>query len=458
MLNIEKNKLKDENLMKILQVLDSNDLNYIRTLLLFFILVTFCSMNLAISSFTKKLPNFHCSLSKSIKDSIFKNCNLTSKDLPKCQRYKDEDLVNISCQFSNLSYINSTSCTSWQFEDFQDQSIVVRYQLVCHNQSKSDFESLILLLGVFVGAFVAGAAADRFGRYRVFCVMILMVMTSSLLASVASTFNLYCVCRFFVGFGVIGSCETAVLYVVEVTRVTWRVFIGQIMQCTFSGGFMLLPLIAYFERRVFQLTLVLVVPMLVLWVFYIYFCGESPRWLLSRKGQSSAMKSLERIADVNGKQLDKLLQDEVIIGKQTALSDNDVISDGKLLDIFRNKILLMTSLILAYNWLTATCVYYGLTLGAAKLSGDIYINFFLNGLIEIPANFGSIFLLNQIGRRFTVFLANMIGGFSLLAMFFVTTNDVTARLVLFLLGKFGSTASFSCLYLYTTELYPTLLR
>ena len=136
----------------------------------------------------------------------------------------------------------------------------------------------------------------------------------------------------------------------------------------------------------------------------------------------------------------------------------------------------MTSLILAYNWLTATCVYYGLTLGAAKLSGDIYINFFLNGLIEIPANFGSIFLLNQIGRRFTVFLANMIGGFSLLAMFFVTTSkcgpllwfvvldmtlwadDVTARLVLFLLGKFGSTASFSCLYLYTTELYPTLLR
>jgi len=35
---------------------------------------------------------------------------------------------------------------------------------------------------------------------------------------------------------------------------------------------------------------------------------------------------------------------------------------------------------------------------------------------------------------------------------------IAAQMTLFLMGKFGSTGTFSCIYLYSSELYPTSLR
>ena len=44
-------------------------------------------------------------------------------------------------------------------------------------------------------------------------------------------------------------------------------------------------------------------------------------------------------------------------------------------------------------------VYYGLSLNAANLPGNIYINNFWNGLLETLAYFSCIWLLDMFGRR-----------------------------------------------------------
>jgi len=140
-------------------------------------------------------------------------------------------------------------------------------------------------------------------------------------------------------------------------------------------------------------------------------------------------------------------------------ADDDVVTmKPSALDICRNATLRKMTLILCFAWFAATCIYYGLSLNVTTLTGSPYVNFFLNGAVEIPANFGAVYFLSRFGRRFTISSANLICGVSLLLMMFVPDENKDLYRVLYLVGKFGITATFSCIYLYTTELYPTLLR
>ena len=101
-------------------------------------------------------------------------------------------------------------------------------------------------------------------------------------------------------------------------------------------------------------------------------------------------------------------------------ADDDVVTmKPSALDICRNATLRKMTLILCFAWFAATCIYYGLSLNVTTLTGSPYVNFFLNGAVEIPANFGAVYFLSRFGRRFTISSANLICGVSLLLMMFV---------------------------------------
>jgi len=94
------------------------------------------------------------------------------------------------------------------------------------------------------------------------------------------------------------------------------------------------------------------------------------------------------------------------------------------MDLFRNPKLRIISLVLFYNWFAVTCIYYGLTLNSAALNWDPFLSFFFSGLIEIPANFGSIFIIQLWGRRPTIVICNVVCGISLLCLTFVSNGKI----------------------------------
>ena len=49
----------------------------------------------------------------------------------------------------------------------------------------------------------------------------------------------------------------------------------------------------------------------------------------------------------------------------------------------------------AWNRMVNSLVYYGLSLSTSALAGDPYLNFFLSGLVEIPAYSSCIFFLQK---------------------------------------------------------------
>lgn len=77
-------------------------------------------------------------------------------------------------------------------------------------------------------------------------------------------------------------------------------------------------------------------------------------------------------------------------------------------------------------------------------------------LIEIPSYFITNYIMDKFGRKKTLFVG-MIGSgiFCILSEFIY--GDLL-KTIFFVLGKMTITISFSCLYIFTIELFPTNLR
>ena len=56
-----------------------------------------------------------------------------------------------------------------------------------------------------------------------------------------------------------------------------------------------------------------------------------------------------------------------------------------LKSLFNKGYMVKISLIMFFNWTTASMVYYGLSLFSVHLTNDIYLNFVLFALIELPS-------------------------------------------------------------------------
>lgn len=114
-------------------------------------------------------------------------------------------------------------------------------------------------------------------------------------------------------------------------------------------------------------------------------------------------------------------------------------------------------------------------MSATGLGSDIFVSFILTALIEIPSYIFCVFVMDYWGRKPIFVSALFLTGAAAIPAAFMdegttrttlalvgTTFSKKRRLnfppILNFLGKFGASASFSIVYLYTAELYPTVVR
>jgi len=91
------------------------------------------------------------------------------------------------------------------------------------------------------------------------------------------------------------------------------------------------------------------------------------------------------------------------------------------------------------------------------LGGSLYFNFAMGSVSEVPATLIGAYLVDKIGRRKTLSGGYLLGG---LACTFcvVLAPGSDGQKYTAMLGKFGITAAFSCIFVYAAELFPTVLR
>ena len=93
----------------------------------------------------------------------------------------------------------------------------------------------------------------------------------------------------------------------------------------------------------------------------------------------------------------------------------------------------MNSLVFFLTWFAANTNYFGLSLHSVNIGGDIYVNFVLSGLIEIPSYLFAIVMVDGFGRKTTLVFTQLLAGSTCIAAGFLTHG--AAQTTLTLAGK-----------------------
>ncbi|XP_037256341.1 solute carrier family 22 member 15-like isoform X2 [Falco rusticolus] len=230
---------------------------------------------------------------------------------------------------------------------------------------------------------------------------------------------------------------------------------GSLTNLTFAVGIAVYALLGYCVREWRYLALVSNTPG-IFFLLLSFMLPESPRWLYSQGKMAEAEDVLQYIALGNGKERLNLK-----LKPSTGALRKDESAPG-ILNLVKHPVLRWRTIILMYIWYACSFVYYGLTLNAGELRGNLYLNVALSGLVEVPAFPLCMFFIEKSwsGRRKTMTSFLVFAGLACIFTMVLPTNAglLLSPTLLALCGKMMVSAAFNIVYIYTSELYPTVLR
>ncbi|EDV90525.1 GH14183 [Drosophila grimshawi] len=127
-------------------------------------------------------------------------------------------------------------------------------------------------------------------------------------------------------------------------------------------------------------------------------------------------------------------------------------------DLFHYPNLRRKTLVIFFDWLVCTGVYYGLSWSPNNLGGNVLLNFVISGAVEIPAYCFLLLTLNRWGRRSILCGCMLLAGISLLATILVPVKMQWLMITFAMLGKLAITGSYGTIYLFSSEQFPTVVR
>lgn len=209
---------------------------------------------------------------------------------------------------------------------------------------------------------------------------------------------------------------------IEIVEKKRAVLLQMILLNCYTGGLVLMPLVAWAVPYWRTFLRVLYAPSLLI-LTYCFFLDESIRWLLSKGRREEAIKLILKIAKRNNVVLDKATLNRLEYKAESAKGD---FSDRKaLMKTFKSRIMMQRFLVCLVWWLTITLINYGMMVGAVFVDGNKYVNFALLMLMDIPANVLYWLALDRYRRKMPLFISFLVGGvFCVLQPFVPKGEDV----------------------------------
>ncbi|XP_078405831.1 organic cation/carnitine transporter 2-like [Cetorhinus maximus] len=379
----------------------------------------------------------------------------------KCRRYRLDAIVNLSETFPNpdscnMSEVEQEPCLDgWEYsKDQYISTIVSEWDLVCNSDWKGPFVMSVFFMGVLSGSFISGQLSDRFGRKLVIFGTMAIQTVFSLLQALSPNWEIFCILNFLVGLGQISNVVAAFVLGSELLGKSVRVIFATMGAfIPYAIGYMLLPLVAYFIRS-WRLLLFILSLSGLLYIPLWWFIPESPRWLLIKGRAQEAEVILRHIAKKNGITPPEVLLNGLELEEMKAESKQS----HSIIHLFKTRNIRAITIINFVVWMILTAQYFGLSLNTPNLHGDDYLNCFFAAAIEVPAYIVAWLLLQRFPRKFSLSGSLFLGGVVLFFIQPIPSNLLALSTVLVMIGKFGATTAFAIVYVYTAELYPTVVR
>ena len=384
-----------------------------------------------------------------ILDFLFENASIDN-----CNQYINtlaDDSVNKTkafCGYENLI---------WDYS-VVSSSIVKDYDFTCGNSYKKQIYGALYMIGMLFGSYTVGMISDKFGRMKALMLCVIMIGSSGFfVVSFLPDAYSYGLVRFITGIGSISCFMVTFVLCVEYVGAKYTVFVGIAIDIPFALGELLLGVEAYFIRDWFTLQSVAYTPVLIL-LFLWFLVPESPRWLLATGKIKEAETIIRKGAEINGKTIP---EDTFKVEAKNEKEDTFVFEEKTTFrDLFKPSVILKRSLNMMYQWFSVTICYYGLTFTSVDLLADPYINFSLSCFIEIPGYLFCIFVMDCWGRRPILSFCQLVSGIACIAAGLMDGVKLlkVLQIILSLIGKFGTSACMAIVYVYTAELFPTVIR
>ncbi|XP_013382971.1 organic cation transporter protein [Lingula anatina] len=359
-----------------------------------------------------------------------------------------------SCNM-NLEGDGVVACNNWVYDEaFFTQTYTTRFNLVCAQDYIVSLTTMTFFLGAFCGSILSGYLADRFGRKPVLMANILIFGIVGFTSVFIPSWEWYIGIRFILGAVTMGTVpETLALELVSPAK---RMLVGSLMHVFFIFGGPLLAGLAAITRNWQYLEIVCAAPaFLILWLFC--YIPESPRWLLTAGRRQEADRILRHMARVNSRAVSEKILEEVEASAETkgggAFPWKEMRQSPKLLQYLA---------VIGVIWLLLNLVHYGLIFNLVNIPGNIFLNFFLYTLLDIPG-FAMAFTVNLYGRETPFVGLTLVGGMVLLTCVFVdlfVPSNISMYLIIGLSSgaRLSVSAAYTIIALWSEEIFPTVIR
>ncbi|KAM3862857.1 solute carrier family 22 member 15 [Diretmus argenteus] len=334
-------------------------------------------------------------------------------------------------------------------------SIVTEWFLIKQQAYKVSLAGSLFFAGVLVGNVFFGPLSDKIGRKPVFLTALFFEVLFGYATALAPSYEVFALSRLLVGLMNGGMGLVCFVLTQEYVGKPYWALTGTLTNMAFAVGIALFAALGYYVRPWRDLATAANSPGVLFFLLCVNL-PESPRWLYSRGRTEQAEEVLRYMALRNGKAATNLRL------RRIANAGNQDGGGTGLMQLVTHPVLRWRTVVLMYVWYACSLVYYGLTLGASETSGSRYLNVAMYGLVELPAYPLCIYFINKqwAGRRKSLAGFLCLAGTACLCTMFVSDNAGALLSItsLALLGKLMVSAAFNIVYVYTSELYPTVIR
>lgn len=310
------------------------------------------------------------------------------------------------------------------------------------------------LVGMALGAVLAGNIADRFGRKKIFAATLLIYSIATGLCGLSWNYESLLVFRFLVGFGLGGQLPVAVTLMTEYAPPQSRGRFIVLLESFWGLGWLVAALISYLVIPHFGWQISFFIGALpALYIFHIWQgIPESVRYLINKGYLNEAHKIVSLIEKSAGLEPEKIaVQPMLIENKRAAFADIWAPQFAK------------RTLMLWILWFGLVYSYYGIFTWLPSLmvgQGYTVLKTFEYVLImtiaQLPGYFTAAYLVDRIGRRAT--LSSYLALSALCAYFFGQGGTPIVVLCWGSMMSFFNLGAWGVIYTYTPELYPTRIR
>ncbi|KAL2713751.1 organic cation transporter protein-like isoform X1 [Vespula squamosa] len=329
-------------------------------------------------------------------------------------------------------------CTGFKYDKrIFRESIVTEWDLVCDKEQLTNVVQSCTMFGVLMGNFLFSSMADRIGRKKPLMIAIALQSITGVISAYAVWYELFLLFKFISAIATGGTMIVSFVLLMEIVGVEWRSAMSVLFHVPFIIGHITTPLVAYLTH-----TWQKIIP-------------ESPRWLLATGRPAEAEIILIKAARRNKIPLENVNRALESHESQRLLRKT---SNAKynVTHLFRTPNMRLKSICIFINWFFCGTCFFGLAQYMGLIDGNIFINITVSAALELPGTIIVLFLVSRVSRLKILIGGNILTALSLLLT--VIINHSTAQLCLASIGIAGTAISFPTIYLYSSEIFPTVVR